>query len=438
MNIRGENMTYTFLELFTYFILYSLIGWVFEVGVIAVKDRRFRNRGFVNLPFCMMYGVVMDILIVIWPSMPRNWVFKFITVFAVFVVVQSMAEFITSRICKRMILKYEDITPYNGEWMNLVVAIIFTLGFWAMVNMLHPIVYIIVSLIPTMGLKFFCGIIGVVIILDFLLTLYIMYKDRGNENINKYRQRENEYQSNINSRIYNGVWTRIEKAYPNIEEDPKLEEKYVFAQGICLDKIIWVFLTSALIGDVIEMIYCRIVGGVWMSRSSVLYGPFSIVWGIGAVVLTIVLSKFADKADRYIFLIGALLGGVYEYACSLFTELVLGTVFWDYSWMPFNIGGRTNLLYMIFWGILSVVWIKIIYPKMSGLIEKLPALQGKVITWVLVIFMICNALISAMAMVRYTKRQENIPAENAVEVFLDANYEDALIEKVWPNMVITE
>ena len=52
--------------------------------------------------------------------------------------------------------------------------------------------------------------------------------------------------------------------------------------------------------------------------------------------------------------------------------------------------------------------------------------------------MICNALISAMAMVRYTQRQEGIEANNVMEEFLDLHYEDALIEKVWPNMVITE
>ena len=175
-----------------------------------------------------------------------------------------------------------------------------------------------------------------------------------------------------------------------------------------------------------------------MSRSSVLYGPFSIVWGIGAVVLTVVLSRFAHKQDRYIFLIGALLGGVYEYACSVFTEVVFGTVFWDYSHMMFNIGGRTNLLYMIFWGILSVVWIKIVYPRLSNLIEKIPPLSGKIFTWVLVLFMICNALISAMAMARYTQRKDGIAASNIVEEFLDVTYQDELIEKVWPNMVITE
>lgn len=223
-------------------------------------------------------------------------------------------------------------------------------------------------------------------------------------------------------------------------ENQKINEyqsRNVFARGICFYKIVWVFFVSALLGDFIETLYCWALEGSLMSRSSVLYGPFSVVWGIGAIVLTIVLSKFEKKPKYYIFLVGAVIGGVYEYICSLFTEVFLGSVFWDYSWMPLNIGGRTNLLYMVFWGGLSVVWVKLIYPKMSALIEKIPDLQGRVITWILIVFMICNTLISAMAMVRYVKRQDGIEARNAVEVFLDLNYEDEIIEKVWPNMVIT-
>ena len=116
-------MNYTFLELFTYFIIYSFVGWVTEVCIVAVKDRRFRNRGFVNLPFCTMYGIIMNLLIIIWPYMIGHTVFKFVVAFVVFVVMQSIAEFITSKICHRMVLKYEDITPYNGQWMNLLVAV---------------------------------------------------------------------------------------------------------------------------------------------------------------------------------------------------------------------------------------------------------------------------------------------------------------------------
>lgn len=427
-------MTYTYLEMLTYFILYSFLGWVAEVCIIAIKERRFRNRGFVNLPFCTMYGIIMCILIMIWPHIVAHPIFKFVVTFTVFVVVQSVTEFITHRICQRMVLKYEDITPYNGQWMNLVVALLFTAGLWVMMELVHPFVYFMIQLLPSIALKIFCGILGGSIILDSAITIYIMMKNRGNKNLRALQQIQQEQQSNLNGRIYDKIWTRLNNAYPNIEESEV--EHHVFAKGICLDKIIWVFLVSALLGDVIETLYCYAVGGTWMSRSSVLYGPFSIVWGIGAVVLTLLLSRFAHKPDRYIFLIGALIGGVYEYGCSLFTEIVLGSVFWDYSWMPFNIGGRTNLLYMGFWGILSVVWIKFIYPKMSHCIEKLPALQGKVITWVLIAFMICNALLSAMALVRYTERKDGVAASNAVEEFLDVTYEDKHIEKIWPNMVI--
>lgn len=427
-------MSYTFLELLTFFILYSFFGWVVEVSIVAVKDRRFRNRGFVNLPFCTMYGVIMSLLIVVWPSMVSHPFYKFIVAFVSFVVVQSLAEFFTNRICHRMVLKYEDITPYNGQWLNLLVAVLFAIGLWAMTELVHPFLYFAVNWIPEWILKVFCVIVGTGIFLDFTLTLYIMVRNRENQKISTFQQREQEKQSNLNGRIYEKIWNRLNNAYPNIEDEPKAKH-HVFAEGICLDKLIWVFLVSALLGDSIETLYCRALDGVWMSRSSVLYGPFSIVWGIGAVVLTVVLSRFAHKPDRYIFLVGALIGGVYEYGCSLFTELVLGYVFWDYSWMPFNIGGRTNLLYMGFWGILSVVWIKFIYPKMSHVIEKLPALQGKIITWILIAFMICNALLSAMAVIRYTQRQDGAEANSAIESFLDEAYEDTLIEKVWPNMM---
>ena len=428
-------MTYTFLEMLTYFIIYSFIGWVVEVCIIAVKERRFRNRGFVNLPFCIMYGVMMNLLIMIWPNMADHSFFKFIVAFVVFVVVQSFAEFVTNKICHRMVLKYEDITPYNGQWMNLLVAVLFAIGLCIVAELVHPFVYFIVDWMPKFALKIFCALLGTGIFLDFVITLYIMVKNRGSQKVRAFQQMEQEHQSNLNGHIYKKIWNRLNNAYPNIEEE-STEESHVFAEGICLDKLIWVFLVSALLGDIIETLYCYALEGVWMSRSSVLYGPFSIVWGIGAVVLTLVLSRFAHKSDRYIFLVGALIGGVYEYGCSLFTELVLGSVFWDYSWMPFNIGGRTNLLYMGFWGILSVVWIKLIYPKMSHWIEKLPALQGKIITWVLIGFMICNAVLSGMALIRYTERNDGIAASNTVEEFLDATYEDKIIEKVWPNMVI--
>ena len=422
----------TVLELLFYFIIYSFWGWMVEVAIIAIKERRFRNRGFVSLPFCIMYGIIMNILVILWPNLHDHYIFKFVVAFIVFIVVQSITETLTERICHRMLLKYEDITPYNGQWKNLMVAILFAAGLCGMAELVHPFVFWAAKYIPTYVITIVCVVVFGAISIDFLVTLYILSKNRRKQTVSSYQQKNQEIQSCLNERIYNRIWNRLDKAYPNIEVQSA--ETYIFARGLCLDKVIWVFLVSALLGDIIETIYCRAIGGEWMSRSSVLYGPFSIVWGIGAVVLTLVLSRFAQKSNRYIFLIGALIGGVYEYICSLFTEIVFGCVFWDYSRMPCNIGGRTNLLYMFLGGILAVVWIKGIYPHMSRAIERLPALQGKIITWVLILFMICNALLSSMAMIRYSQRQDGMEARNAVEKFLDATYEDTVIEKVWPNM----
>lgn len=105
------------------------------------------------------------------------------------------------------------------------------------------------------------------------------------------------------------------------------------------------------------------------------------------------------------------MGGAYEYICSVFTEIVFGKIYWDYSQIPFNLGGRINLLYCFFWGIATVVWIKGIYPRISRWIEKIPVKTGKCISWIMIIFMCCDLAVSCMALTRSTQRKSNISAE---------------------------
>ena len=236
-----------------------------------------------------------------------------------------------------------------------------------------------------------------------------------------------------------GVWRRLQKAYPGIREmTPEEQGACTFAKGVCLDKLVWVFLTSALLGDIIETFWCGLVNGQWMNRSSVLYGPFSFVWGLGAVVLTVTLQGLAKRDSFFVFNAGFVIGGAYEYLCSVFTELVFGTVFWDYSHMPLNIGGRTNVLFCFFWGVLAVFWIKGIYPQMSRLIEGFPALAGKAVTWAVVIIMVCNGLLTCAAMLRHGARSVQPQPANAFESFLDRQYDDSFMEHRWPNMIVTQ
>ena len=149
-------------------------------------------------------------------------------------------------------------------------------------------------------------------------------------------------------------------------------------------------------------------------------------------MFTALLYKYKEKSDRYIFMLGTVLGGAYEYACSIFTELVFGTVFWDYSKMPFNLNGRINLLYCFFWGIATVVWFKRIYPFLSNLIEKLPIAFGTVFTWIIVVFMVLNMFMSLSALIRYDQRDKKIPASNFFERYLDTHYNDQKMKLIYP------
>lgn len=145
--------------------------------------------------------------------------------------------------------------------------------------------------------------------------------------------------------------------------------------------------------------------------------------------------------------------GAYEYVCSVFTELVFGTVFWDYSGFAFNLGGRINLLYCFFWGIAAVVWLKMIYPKLSDLIERLPVRAGKVLCNCLIVFMIFNMAISSLALARYTERQtggsgaadagstasaERAPEEDPLAAFLDEHFPDERMERIYPNAKVVD
>lgn len=434
-------MEYTYTQLITYLLFYGFLGWGMEVIVVAVKDRKFANRGFFDLPICPKYGVMVDILIIVLPTLRDNIILKYLTTLVVVSVVDYLSGDLARRIWRRKLWNYGKNDMFGGELRGSVIAMCKAAAVLLTVLLLHPFVFTALLLVPAAVQRVVCGILLVVLAMDLFTVLYAVHKSKSREELEAAeRTQEAEQlalQGKLGAKLYHAVWRRLNRAYPNMEElDDPQEGSYVFARGVCLDKLIWVFIICAFLGDLIETVFCRVTGGVWMSRSSVIYGAFSIVWGIGAVLLTVVLQRLAGKEDRYVFLAGAVLGGVYEYMCSVFTEVFFGTTFWDYSDMPFNIGGRTNLLYCIFWGLLSVVWVKICYPAISGRIEKLPALYAKVATWALIVLMICDALLSAAVMVRYVDRRAGKQAETVIETFLDAQYSDAFVEKVWPNMKI--
>ena len=222
------------------------------------------------------------------------------------------------------------------------------------------------------------------------------------------------------------------------EQSEKRKERRPFAPGLCFSKLVWVFLISCVVGFLVETLWCYIRHGYIESRQSLVYGPLSVAYGMGAVVLTMALYKFRNSQWWKIFLLSFVVGTVTEYICSLGQELVFGSVAWDYSNVPLNINGRVCLLYSIFWGIRGIVWIKLIYPPMDKLIGKLPIKLGRVLTWVFIIFFIFDAILSASAALRMDQRDKGAAPRNTFESYLDEHFDDARMHKVYANSVSTD
>lgn len=204
---------------------------------------------------------------------------------------------------------------------------------------------------------------------------------------------------------------------------------------ITYKKLFWIFFMGCFMGVLFETLWCLITRHRFESRVGVLYGPFNPVYGIGAVLLTIGLKWIADKRDLWIFLCSMVIGGLFEYICSLLQEIVLGTVSWEYSHTQFNLGGRTNLMYAFLWGILGLLWVKEFYPRLSSLVDRIPNRLNNWLILVLGIFMLFNMAVSLLALARQSQRRMGILPTNAISRFLDRHYTDEFLKKKYPNMM---
>lgn len=429
-------------ELLFFLFCYSFLGWCAEVIYMAVRTGKFCNRGLLNLPLCFSYGVAMDLLIVVLPTLAGAYVLQFVACMVIVSVCAQIGDEVSRRLTGKKLWNQEEHSIYFGRRKGFAYTLALSGLAAVILALVHPLLFLLCQMVPSLILKAVALALAALLAVDLGAVLYTTRKKPVSGGVLNLTGELQEQKRNLGNRLAKHIWKRLKKAYPNLtaadEKGSVSQEKDVFAGGLCLDKLIWIFFIGALGGDIIETFYVRLTAGVWMSRSSVIYGTFSVVWGFGAALLTMLLQGLAEKEDRYVFLGGFFLGGTYEYMCSVFTELVFGTVFWDYSDMPFNIGGRTNLLFCVFWGVVSLVWVKFCYPPLSRWIEKIPPLAGKIVTWIAVTLMVCDLAVSGLAMVRYVERSEGIQAENTIEEFLDYQYPDGLVEFIWPNLRIKQ
>ncbi|MDO4941600.1 MAG: putative ABC transporter permease [Lachnospiraceae bacterium] len=429
-------MKYTIFEMILLFYAYSFFGWCAESTVTTIRKKQFKNRGFINGPFCFIYGFTGFLLTFFLQELRLYPIFLYLGC----MIIATATEWYTGKNLEKLNHKkwwdYSNLRFNVDGYICLRYSLLWGLfGFLAVYYVNDQLIWIFRYLpsILQMILSFVLLIGGG---LDLLCTIAILlHLEKYFVKAFQWNKKLHDIVDRFGLFVSNRTKRRIREAY-SLEKASRHVKRSPDALGAF--DMFWLFILGAVGGDLFETVFCRLKAGVWMSRSSLVIGPFSIVWGFAVMAFIMLLYKNAEKSDSSIFAAGVLLGAAYEYICSVFSEIVFGTIFWDYSNLPFNLGGRINLLYCFFWGIAAWILLKFFYPHMRSLILWIRKKTGVWLTVIFFIFMLFDFTLSGIAMVRYVERSEGVNAENEIEQKVDDYYTDAKMERIYPNMKIVK
>lgn len=198
------------------------------------------------------------------------------------------------------------------------------------------------------------------------------------------------------------------------------------------------FFVGAFIGVIIETLWGLITLHTLERRSGLLFFPFfNPVYGAGAIALTLI-SRIGNeqKSNWKIFIRATLAGAALEYLISFAQETATGSVSWDYSAMPLNIGGRVHILYCVAWGLLGLLWIKVVLPPVERFSQKIDTQIGRNLMLVAVLIMSFDLACSGMAMYRWSERTKGITAHTVAGQYFDQRYPDPVMKRYYPNLRI--
>ncbi|MDR0514148.1 MAG: putative ABC transporter permease, partial [Coriobacteriaceae bacterium] len=208
---------------------------------------------------------------------------------------------------------------------------------------------------------------------------------------------------------------------------------------INLFALFWLFVAGSVIGLGLETLYHAIVFGALESRAGLVWGPFSPIYGSGAVLLTIFLNRYYHSHNLVIFLVAMVVGAALEYCTSWGMEVFWGAIAWDYTGTFGSIQGRTNFFFGMMWGMLGLVWLRIVLPFVARLFAfiKKENRWVRAVSALLCAFMVVDILITCTALNREKERADGIPATNPIQSLCDAAFPDEFLQARFENMTVT-
>lgn len=198
--------------------------------------------------------------------------------------------------------------------------------------------------------------------------------------------------------------------------------------------LVWVFTACCVMGLIGETVVSYFIDGRWENRAGFLWGPFSPIYGVGGVLMTVALAHLADERPAVLFGTAAVIGAAFEWFAGWFWENAFGIVAWDYSDQPFNVGGHTCLGIALVWGAAGLAWVRLALPVLLRASESVPVAWRATITWGLLAFFLIDAAMTFVAFDCWMNRLAGAEPAGPIQEYFAERYGDEFMRERFQTM----
>lgn len=216
----------------------------------------------------------------------------------------------------------------------------------------------------------------------------------------------------------------------------KMRDDFLEDHAPGMYQYIIIFLIASVLGLVIETVYIFVVFGILESRVGLVWGPFSSLYGVGAVVLTAILWPLRENRTWKLFLMSAGIGGLLEQFAGWSMETFAHMQSWTYLGLPDHITQWVAWRFLFMWGLLGVIWCRVIMPEMLFRIGEPTSRRQAVLVGCIGLFLVLDCAMTIAVFYRAGRRFEGAPPQNAFEQYVDMHYDDAFMARKFQNIKI--
>ena len=142
-------------------------------------------------------------------------------------------------------------------------------------------------------------------------------------------------------------------------------------------EILAMFFVYAFLGWCTEVAFAAVNSGKFVNRGF-LNGPVCPIYGVGVVAVALCLEPVRHNT-ALLFVGAVIVTSALEWLTGFVLEKIFHARWWDYSELPFNIGGYVCLKFSLMWGLACVLVMRTVHPTVLFLIGLVPELLLRIL-----------------------------------------------------------